>query len=153
MNIPGRSTIKVHHLVCDVNGTLAIDGKLIDGVSKSLSNLRDRLQIHMITADTHGRQKEIDHILGLQAIRLSSGKEAQQKSDYVNQLDAETVISIGQGSNDAEMLKASVIGICILSQESTAVETLLAADLVVPDILSALNLLDKPMRMVASLRK
>jgi hypothetical protein len=34
-----------------------------------------------------------------------------------------------------------------------AVETLLAADLLCPDIYSALDLLDKPLRLIASLRK
>jgi soluble P-type ATPase len=45
------------------------------------------------------------------------------------------------------------LGICVLSIEGAAVETLLAADLVMPDIISALDLLEKPLRIVASLRK
>jgi soluble P-type ATPase len=40
-----------------------------------------------------------------------------------------------------------------MSVEGVARETLLAADLVTPDILSALELLEKPLRIVASLRK
>jgi soluble P-type ATPase len=40
-----------------------------------------------------------------------------------------------------------------MSQEGVALETLLAADLVTPDIFAALELLDKPLRIVASLRK
>jgi soluble P-type ATPase len=45
------------------------------------------------------------------------------------------------------------IGICILSEEGAALETLLQADLVVPDIVSALTILNHPARLVASLRK
>jgi hypothetical protein len=37
--------------------------------------------------------------------------------------------------------------------EGAAVETILAADLVMPDINSALELLEKPLRVVAGLRK
>jgi soluble P-type ATPase len=51
------------------------------------------------------------------------------------------------------MLKAAALGICILSKEGLATETLLAADLLVPDIFSALDLLEKPLRLIASLRK
>ena len=51
------------------------------------------------------------------------------------------------------MLKLSELGICVLSKEGVAIETLLTADLFVPDIFSALELLDKPMRIVASLRR
>jgi soluble P-type ATPase len=151
--IPGRGVLQVQHLVSDVNGTLALDGRLIDGVSRLLSTLRGRLEIHLITADTHGQQAEIDRILQLEAVRLRPGSEAEQKAAYVSQLGEETVIAIGQGANDALMLQKAAIGICVFSREGTAVPTLLAADLVVPDILSALELLDHPLRMVASLRK
>ncbi len=40
-----------------------------------------------------------------------------------------------------------------MSQEGVAVETLVSADIVVPDIFTALDLLEKPVRIVASLRK
>ena len=29
--IPGRDTIEISHLVCDMNGTLALDGSLLPG--------------------------------------------------------------------------------------------------------------------------
>jgi soluble P-type ATPase len=51
------------------------------------------------------------------------------------------------------MLKAAALGICILSPEGTAIETMLNADIVVPDIQNAFELLDKPLRLVATLRK
>jgi soluble P-type ATPase len=51
------------------------------------------------------------------------------------------------------MLKEARIGICVLSKEGAALETLLQADLVVPDIVSALKILNYPTRLVASLRK
>jgi soluble P-type ATPase len=63
------------------------------------------------------------------------------------------VVAIGQGANDAGMLEAAELGIGVLSPEGLAVETLLAADLVVPDIFLALDLFEKPLRIVASLRK
>jgi len=62
------------------------------------------------------------------------------------------VAAIGQGANDAGMLKSAAVGIAILSREGLAVTTLNAADLVLPDIISALELFDKPLRIVASLR-
>ena len=31
LNIPGRGLIQLKHLVSDVNGTLALDGQLLDG--------------------------------------------------------------------------------------------------------------------------
>lgn len=145
--------MQIEHLVCDVNGTLALDGQLIEGVSRLIKSLRDRLEVHLLTADTLGRQDIIDRQLALQAERITPGSEAEQKAEYVRKLGAERTAAIGQGANDTEMLKSAVLGICVLSKEGAALETLLAADLIVPDIASGLELFDKPLRIVASLRK
>ncbi len=152
LTIPGRGTLQLEHLVLDVNGTLAVDGALIEGVARRLASLRDRLQIHLLTADTHGRQAEIDRQLNLQAVRVRPGDEAAQKAEYLRRLGAERVAAIGQGANDAAMLETAALGVCVLSPEGAATSSLLAADLVVPDILTALDLFDKPVRIVASLR-
>jgi P-type E1-E2 ATPase len=153
LNIPGRGQYELEHLVCDVNGTLAVDGNLQDGVIRGLTTLKDRLEIHLLTADTFGRQAIIDQQLNLEAVRIDPGEEAAKKSAYVNQLGGERVVAIGQGANDSGMLEAAHLGICVLSVEGAAVETLMAADLVMPDIRSALELLEKPLRVVAGLRK
>ena len=153
LNIPGRPPLHLEHLVCDVNGTLAVDGVLRAGVENRIRRLKEQLSVHLITADTHGRQAEIDRQLDLQAVRLQPGNEAGQKAEYVRRLDAARVAAIGQGANDAAMLREAALGICILSPEGTALPTLLAADLVLPDINSALELFEKPLRLTASLRE
>ncbi len=153
LNVPGRGLIQIEHLVSDVNGTLAVDGQLIEGLTRSIRNLGDRLEIHLLTADTHGKQAAIDLQLGLQAVRIRPGSEAEQKAEYVRSLGANHVVAIGQGANDAAMLKEAALGICVQSTEGVAVETLLAADIFVPDIFAALELLEKPLRIVATLRK
>jgi P-type E1-E2 ATPase len=153
LDIPGRGRLQLKHLVLDVNGTLAVDGVLLDGLVRRLSVLRDRLEVHLLTADTHGRQAGIDHQLNLQAVRIKPGNESGQKAEYVRELGAGNVVAVGQGANDAEMLKAAAVGICVLSPEGTAVASLLTADLVALDIFTALDLLEKPLRIVASLRK
>jgi len=153
LNIPGRGTIQIEHLVCDVNGTLAVDGQLHDGLVRSLTSLRDRMTLHLLTADTHGRQEIIDQQLNIKAVRIKQGHEAQQKAAYVENLGRDHVAAIGQGANDAAMLEAAAIGIGILSVEGIAAESLVAADLIMPDIHTALELFEKPVRMVATLRK
>jgi P-type E1-E2 ATPase len=137
----------------DVNGTLAVDGQLIEGVAAKIAFLREQITIHLLTADTHGRQAVIDGQLGLMARRIQPGGEAVQKADFVRSLGSTSVVAIGQGSNDAEMLAAAGLGLCVMSVEGVSRETLLAADLVTPTILSALEMLEKPLRIVASLRR
>jgi len=56
-------------------------------------------------------------------------------------------------SNDAGMLRAAGLGICVLSPEGTAGEAAQAADVLTPDIAAALALLHNPRRLVATLRR
>jgi P-type E1-E2 ATPase len=151
--IPGRGTLQLEHLVSDINGTIAVDGILQEGLSRCIKNLRDRLTVHLLTANTHGKQHIVDQQLGMQAVRVKPGLEAEQKAAYIRQLGAERVVAIGQGANDSAMLKTAALGICVLSIEGTAVEALLSSDLVVPNISTAFELLENPLRIVASLRK
>ena len=153
LTIPGRGKLQIKHLVTDVNGTIATDGQLLEGVLHQISDLRKILEIHMLTADTHGKQESIDRLLNLKAIRIQKGNETQQKADYVRKLGKESVIAIGQGANDAAMLKEAAIGIAVISVEGLAIESLYAADLLMPDIHTALDLLTNPIRIIASLRK
>ena len=73
LHIPGRGDVQLSHAVFDVNGTLATDGVLIDGVADRIAQLSDRLTVHLLTADTHGKQFQIDRQLGLSAERLKPG--------------------------------------------------------------------------------
>ena len=153
INIPGHGSLQLQHLVTDVNGTLAVDGQLIDGVARQIEALKDRFTIHLLTADTHGRQAALDQEFHLTAVRIQPGNEAAQKAEYVRKLGGKTVVAIGQGANDAAMLREAALGICVMSREGLATEALSCADLLMPDIATALELLDKPLRIVASLRK
>jgi P-type E1-E2 ATPase len=153
LDIPGQPHLQLEHLVCDVNGTLAVDGTLLPGLVSAIDAARRHLTVHLITADTHGRQAEIDRQLNLLAVRLEPGNEAAQKAEYVRRLGAQAVTAIGQGANDAGMLREAALGICVFSQEGTATQTLLISDIVVPDIFTAFALLEKPLRIAATLRR
>jgi len=153
LNVPGRETLKLNYLVCDVNGTLAMDGKLLEGVARGFKTLRDRLEIHLVSADTFGTLMQINQQLEVHAHIIPPGDETAQKAEFVQRLGAEHVTAIGQGANDRAMLQTAAIGICILSREGAATETLMSADVIVPDIVTALELLEKPLRMIATLRK
>lgn len=153
INIPGRGNLQLNHLVCDVNGTLAVDGDLIDGIAQKIAFISTFLTIHLLTTDTHKKQSSIDQQLNLKAVRVKPGDEALQKAEYVRNLGANRVVAMGQGANDAGMLKEAALGICVISPEGTAVETMMVADLLLPDVFSALEMLENPMRIKADLRK
>jgi P-type E1-E2 ATPase len=154
LHIPGREDIQLEYAVFDVNGTLAVDGQLIAGIEPLIAQLRDRLEVRLLTADTHGKQIEIDRLLQLTANRLQpGGHEREQKADYVRALGAQHVVAIGNGGNDVEMLQAAALGIAVIGHEGAAFEALAAADAVTHDIFDALGLLLNPKRLIATLRR
>ena len=154
VHIPGRGDIQLKYAVFDVNGTLATDGQLIAGIEPLIAQLRDRMEVRLLTADTHGKQIEIDRQLNLAADRLQpGGHEREQKADYVRALDAQHVVAIGNGGNDVDMLKAAAIGIAVIGHEGAAFEALAAADVVTQDVVDAIGLLLNPKRLIATLRR
>ena len=54
VDIPDFGAYDIDHLVCDFNGTLAVDGELLPGVEDALNELTRSLQVHVVTADTFG---------------------------------------------------------------------------------------------------
>ena len=153
IKVPGRSTYRVEHLVLDVNGTIVAKGELIEGVAQRLAELSHSVEVHMVTADTRGRQSAIDAQLGIKATRIQPGDEAGQKASFVRSLGSEGVCAVGNGAIDAGMLREAALGFAVLGEEGLAVEALNAADVVAPHINSALDLLLHPLRLVATLRR
>jgi P-type E1-E2 ATPase len=153
IKIPGWPVLQIFHLVFDVNGTIAVDGNLLEGIVQGIQDLQKLYQIHFITADTNKKQDQIDELLKFKAHRLASESEARQKQEFVHSLGVQNVIAVGQGANDALMLQDAALGICILSKEGTSIESMLHSDILVPDIYCAFDLLENPKRMIATLRK
>lgn len=153
VDIPGRGELRLAHVVLDVNGTIACDGSLLPGVAERLRSLTDVLDVHLVTADTHGRQDEIDRQLGLRAVRLlGEAGQAEEKANYVRHLGGAGVVAIGNGANDALMLECAALGVAVVGPEGAAAVAVQAADVVVTDIRAALDLLLRSRRLVATLR-
>jgi len=151
--IPGRGNYRLEHLVLDLNGTIALDGEVIPGVRERLARLANLLTVSVVTADTHGNAASLKDDLQASLHRIQPGGEEAQKLALVTRLGADRTAAIGNGSNDVSMLKESAIGICVLGGEGAAAGAITAADIVAPDINSALDLLLKPDRLVATLRR
>jgi P-type E1-E2 ATPase len=142
----------LEHLLLDLNGTVALDGQVIPGVADRVAALSAYLEVHLVTADTHGKAEETSAGLGCNLARIRPGQEAGQKQALVERFGAEAVAAIGNGANDAQMLSAAALGIAVVGQEGLAIEALQAADLVVGRVTDGLDLLLYPQRLVATLR-
>jgi soluble P-type ATPase len=139
---------------CLPAGEDAGHGTLLPGVMERLAALRSLLTVHLITADTHGQQAAIDAALGLSAVRTRPGEpEAEQKAACVQTPGAEQVAAIGNGANDVLMFRAARLAIAVLGPEGLAAAALREADVIVPDVGAALDLLLRPQRLLATLRR
>ena len=152
ISIPGRGKLRCSYLVLDYNGTLAVDGRLIDGVGEALRHLSSTLEIHVLTADTFGKARSGLAGISCKLSILPTDHQDIGKREYVKNLGAESSVCIGNGRNDRLMLKEAALGIAVIQGEGAAAETLLDADVVCSGIVSALELLSNPLRLVATLR-
>ncbi|HAG07886.1 MAG: hypothetical protein XD69_1309 [Clostridia bacterium 62_21] len=152
-NIPGRGELGLAHVVLDFNGTLACDGRILPGVAERLRALAGDLSVHVLTADTFGTAQEACRDVGGKVVVLREPVTGPEKASYVEKLGAGSTAAIGNGANDAPMLRRAALGILVVGPEGAAVEALQAADIVVREINDALDLLLKPKRLVATLRR
>ncbi|HHJ06679.1 MAG TPA: HAD family hydrolase [Anaerolineae bacterium] len=153
LDIPAYGKLNLEYLLLDMNGTIAVDGQVIDGVAKRLKALKTLLKPLILTADTHGTATSVAWVLEVEMRRLQAGgNEATQKETVVAELGPERVVAIGNGANDAAMLRRAALGIAILGGEGSALSCLTAADVLAADINTALDLLLNPRRLLATLR-
>lgn len=150
--IPGNRTLRLEHLVLDYNGTLAVDGEPMPGVTDGLKNLAQSLEVHVLTADTFGKVQSRLEGLPCKLSVLPVENQDTGKLDYVKALGTERTVCMGNGRNDRLMLKEAALGVAVILAEGVAVETLNSADVVCTSILSALELLTNPLRLAATLR-
>ena len=150
--IPGSTAFRLESLLLDMNGTLAVDGRVTPAVLERVCRLASSLKVVVATADTFGTARDVLGSAGLEVRLLSSGFQCAQKEKILEQLGAERTAAIGNGVNDHRMVARAALGIAVLGREGAAWETLRRARIVVASPEDALDLLLHPLRLVATLR-
>ena len=152
IKIPGHGILNLSHLILDYNGTIACDGYLLQGVKERFADLSTSLDVHVLTADTFGSVKKALSDVNCHVEIIPIEDQAQAKLDYVQLLGLENCVCMGNGRNDRLMLKNAALGVAVVQAEGGAADAILAADIVVGNILDALDLLRHPLRLTATLR-
>jgi soluble P-type ATPase len=152
VEIPGKGFLDFEHFVTDFSGTLSEDGVLLPDVKEKINELSGKLKIHVLTSDTFGRaRKELEEVNCTIHVLEGEG-HVFQKEKYVLSLGADTVVALGNGNNDAKMLRAAKLGICVCLKEGCSVEALTASKIFVFSPIDAVDLLLYPKRLIATLR-
>ncbi len=153
ITIPNFKTLELKNIVLDYNGTIALDGVMYESVKHLIAQLSKTFHVHIITADTFGSVATQSEGLGITLKILSSSDHTQEKAEYIKELGADSCVAVGNGNNDAAMLKSAMLGIAVMGAEGCAKETLLASDILCNSIDDALSLVLHPKRLIATLRK
>jgi P-type E1-E2 ATPase len=149
IDVPGGDSLRLEHLVLDLNGTLSNRGELIPGVAEGVERLAADLHVHLLTADTLGTGEALGRRLGLAITRIETGDD---KAAFVARLGGESTAAIGNGRNDVAMLRAARLGIAIIGPEGAATEAIVASKVVCRSITEALDLLLDDRLLIATLR-
>lgn len=153
INIPHFATLTLEHVVLDYNGTIAKDGVLIVSLKPLLQALGAHYRLYVITADTFGSVHAQLEGLDIRVVVLQSEDHTAEKADFIRNLGAERCAAIGNGNNDAQMLRSAALGIAVLGDEGCATATLLQSDVTCKQISDALELLLSEKRLIATLRR
>jgi soluble P-type ATPase len=150
--IPGWGDLSLEYLMVDFNGTAAVDGKLKKEVKEAIEKVSRYIKVFIITADSYD---SVDSELGasnVTFIKVNKNGSGEEKAKVVRELGPEKIVAIGNGSNDAAMLKEAALGIAVMGDEGCSMAVLKEADLVVTDIMKAFGLITHPERILATLR-
>lgn len=150
--IPGRENIKIKNVVLDYNGTIAVDGKIIEGVKELLLKLKDHINIYVLTADTYGTVERECSGMDLKVLTFPKENAGESKRDIVKRLGGKRTICVGNGFNDIPMFKESILSIAVIEGEGTSGKLIVHADIVARSIIEALEIILNNDKIRATLR-
>lgn len=150
-SVPGQGQLEINTIILDLNGTLSVGGVVPDGVKERLGVLKAKgLQLVFFTGNTRNDADELAAELG---IEWKLAKDAADKRRLALELNPETCASVGNGLIDLELMQTVKLRIVTLQAEGVHTQTLLNSDIVIPNILDALDLFVDEQRLIATLRK
>ena len=152
LTIPGRGEVNLSNIILDLNGTLTVDGQIAANTVSLLNRVSEQLQVYVLTADTLGSAAKLKEELQADIRSFAGENISAAKAVFLEQLGAESTMAVGNGDNDAAMLKKAAIGIVVLGPEGCSIKALQNADLLVKDIDDALMLVLRTQRLIADLR-
>lgn len=146
----GVDEIELINVILDLNGTLSVNGFLVDGVKERLNKLKELgFNLYLFTGDQRGNAT----LLTSEGINLQKATTSEEKEALTRKLDVEKTVAIGNARIDIGMFKPCKLRIGTLQAEGIHTEILSHIDILVPSINNALDLLINPDIFNATMRK
>lgn len=154
ITIPKFGKLHIENVIFDINGTIQFQGKITDQVVEKIKVLKEIYNIYLISSDTRGNLKEIAKRLGVDYVKINAENmsDAEAKSEELNKLGRKSTIAVGNGNNDAHMLKNASLGILIIGSDGAGTKSLKNADVVFTSPIDVIDFLMDEKAMIATLR-
>ncbi|MBN2669163.1 MAG: hypothetical protein JXR60_08030 [Bacteroidales bacterium] len=144
-------TYQISTIVLDLNGTLAVHGKIASSTLKLLDELKKLgLRLVLISGDIRGNAIERAQELGLEAY---IAKNSTEKAIVMQQFDKNSTVAIGNARIDIGTFENASLSIATLQDEGIHPAILPYVDILVPSIDAALALFLNPKSLEATLRQ
>lgn len=143
--------LELETIVLDLNGTLSVHGKIVEGVRRRISHLKNLgFKIFLLTGDQRGNGKSISDDLGIGLIIAGTEKE---KETAMKQFNKNTTVSVGNARIDLGMFRHSALRIVTIQGEGIHPKILQHSDILVTSINDALDLLLHNDSLAATLKE
>ncbi|MEA1921411.1 MAG: ATPase P, partial [Pseudomonadota bacterium] len=101
LDIPGRESLELQGVLCDMNGTLTLDGQLNQKVAESLQKVAAIMKVYVMTADTFGTARKMFASLPVELVSMPAATPGTiTKRDFLKKLGSQPHAAIGNGYND-----------------------------------------------------
>jgi soluble P-type ATPase len=149
-NPVGVGEITLDTIILDLNGTLAVDGKLVEGVITRIEKLKELgFKLWLFTGDQRGTAAMQARELG---IELMFAKNTSEKAECAKKCNFETTVAIGNARIDIGTFENARIKIATLQKEGIHAGIIPHIDIIIPSINDALDLLINPDSFNATMR-
>ncbi len=149
----GQEPLEIEFILLDFEGTLATDHRVHPKAKGKINLLSKRAKIYILTKEGKEQVTEVLRKVKAEIVHFAEGDVSTGKLNLLRQLGANRAVAVGNGRDDVLMIDEAAFGICVISREGTAAKTIQKADVVVSNILDALDFLLKPLRQKATLGK
>ena len=148
---PGKESLEIEFILIDFEGTLAFDGRVHPKAKDKINLLSKRTTIFVLTTGDREVVAETLKKVKAEVVCLTEGEASLPKLDLMKRIGEIHTVAIGNGVDDGPMIEGAGLGICVIGKEGVAGEALRKADVIVTDILDALDFLLKPLRQKTTL--
>jgi soluble P-type ATPase len=148
---PGQDPLEIEFILIDFEGTLASDRRVHPKAKDKINLLSKRTKIYILTKEDKEVVEESLRRVKAEIFCSTEGETSQRKLDLLHQMGATKTVVIGNGLDDAPMMEEAGLSMCVISKEGASAETVKKADIVVSNVIDALDFLLKPLRQKATL--